>query len=105
MSDGKLITKHDTHHWALLMNTMADRIYTALTAQFAPASLTVTDDSAKHAGHTGARAGGDSHFTVAIVSEAFRGMSRVARHRAVYAVCQPFFDEGLHALAIDAQAE
>ena len=86
------------------MTRMADRIHTVLTEKFTPTALTVIDDSAKHAGHAGARDGGDSHFTVRIISAAFAGMSRVARHRMVYSVCQPFFDQGLHALAIDANA-
>ena len=82
---------------------VAAQIHTALENAFAPTHLQVIDDSARHAGHAGARAGGESHFTVVIVSEAFAGMSRVARHRAVYAPLQPLFDAGLHALAIDAK--
>ena len=82
---------------------MAEKIRAALEKAFAPTQLEVVDDSAKHAGHVGARAGGESHFTVRIVSEKFVGLSRVARHRAIYAVLQPMFDAGLHALAIDAK--
>lgn len=83
---------------------MAEKIRTVLETAFAPTHLEVVDDSAKHAGHAGARAGGESHFTVRIVTEKFVGLSGVARHRAVYAVLQPMFDAGLHALAIDAKA-
>jgi len=83
---------------------IAEKIEAALQMAFAPVTLTVVDDSAKHAGHAGARAGGESHFTVHIVSETFVGLSRVARHRAVYEVLQPMFDAGLHALVIDAKA-
>lgn len=86
------------------MTSTIDIIRTALKQRFAPESLSVTDDSAKHAGHAGARPGGQTHFTVKIVSEDFRGLNRVARHRAVYAVLQPLFAAGLHALAIDAKA-
>ena len=82
---------------------IAEKIEAALQMAFAPVKLTVVDDSAKHAGHAGARAQGESHFTVRIVSEKFVGLSRVARHRAVYAVLQPLFDAGLHALVIDAK--
>ena len=81
----------------------AQKIYALLNEAFNPTSLEVIDDSAKHAGHAGARAGGESHFTVRIISEAFVGKNRVARHRAVYAVLQPMFDAGLHALAIEAK--
>jgi BolA family transcriptional regulator, general stress-responsive regulator len=86
------------------MSKVADRIEQLLCAQFAPTALSVMDDSAKHAGHAGARAGGESHFTVKIVSDAFAGKSRVERHRMVYAVLQPLFDAGLHALVIEAKA-
>jgi BolA protein len=84
------------------MNITA-QIHRLLEQAFQPQSLQVVDDSAGHAGHAGARAGGESHFTVKIVSEAFVGMNRVARHRAVYAALQPLFEAGLHALAIDAK--
>jgi BolA protein len=80
------------------------RIEELLTEAFAPTSLEVIDDSAKHAGHAGARAGGESHFTVKITSAAFADKNAVARHRAVYVALKPLFDEGLHALAIEAKA-
>lgn len=86
------------------MASVAEQIETLLNAAFAPRALMVIDDSAKHAGHAGAREGGESHFTVRIVSEAFRGQHAVARHRAVYAALKPLLDAGLHALAIDAKA-
>ncbi len=85
------------------MQTRAEQIYGLLEAAFQPTHLRVVDDSAKHAGHAGARPEGQTHFTVVIVSAAFAGMSRVARHRAIYAPLQPLFDAGLHALAIDAK--
>ncbi|KVH03013.1 MULTISPECIES: BolA family protein [Burkholderia] len=69
-----------------------------LTASFAPLSLTVRDDSAQHAGHAGAAAGG--HFTVTIVSSAFAGKPRVARHRLVYDALADAMQRGIHALAI-----
>ena len=56
-----------------------------LQAAFTPASLTVNDDSAAHAGHAGARPGGEPHFSVRIVSEHFTGLSRLERQRAVHA--------------------
>lgn len=78
----------------------AARIDTLLRASFAPSLLRVSDDSAQHAGHAGARAGGETHYTVLLVSAAFAGQSRVARHRAVNAVLAGEFDAGLHALAL-----
>ena len=65
--------------------TVAETIREKLTAAFAPAALSVEDESAKHAGHAGARPGGETHFNVRIVSDAFEGVSRVERQRRVYA--------------------
>lgn len=64
--------------------------------------LEVHDDSAGHAGHAGANAQGrGSHFRVRIASPQFRGLGRVACHRLVYDSLRDFFDQGLHALAIE----
>ncbi len=81
-------------------DSRADRIRATLEAAFAPAEVVVQDDSAKHAGHAGARPGGQTHYSVAIVSAAFAGQSRVARSRAVHALLADEFDSGLHALAL-----
>ncbi|MFN4184603.1 MAG: BolA family protein [Hyphomonas sp.] len=75
-----------------------------MTAAFGPVSLTVTDDSHKHEGHAGAAPGGETHYSVEIVSEAFAGLSRVQVQRAVMMVLQKEFDTGLHALALKARA-
>ena len=85
------------------MGAVADKISLLLVDCFSPTSLSVMDDSAMHAGHAGARAGGESHFTVIIVSEKFAGHNAVARHRLVYDVLKPLMDEGLHALVIKAK--
>jgi BolA family transcriptional regulator, general stress-responsive regulator len=67
-----------------------------------PSHLEVIDESAAHAGHSGANAEGfGSHFRVRIASPAFAGISRVARHRLVYDAMQNFIDQGLHAIAIE----
>jgi BolA protein len=87
------------------MKSTADIIEEKLTAAFQPTALEVIDDSAKHAGHAGARPGGQTHYTVKITSSAFEGMSRVAKHRAVYAALDGLFEQGLHALAIEANAQ
>lgn len=78
----------------------ADRITAELTARFAPATLRITDDSARHHGHAGARPEGQTHYSVLLVAEAFRGMSRVARSRAVHEALAAEFAGGLHALAL-----
>lgn len=78
----------------------ADRIRAALEAAFAPAEVAVTDDSARHAGHAGARPGGETHYSVTVVSRAFAGQSRLARSRAVHAALAEEFAGGLHALGL-----
>jgi stress-induced morphogen len=86
------------------MDNRADRIRSVLVAQFAPARIEVVDDSAKHAGHAGAAPGGQTHYSVLLVSEAFTGLNRVARSRAVHAVLESEFSGGLHALALTLRA-
>ena len=78
----------------------AVRIETTLRAALAPDLVQVMDDSARHAGHAGASPGGETHYTVLVVAEAFRGLSRVARHRLVNAALAREFATGLHALAL-----
>jgi BolA protein len=73
-----------------------------LRLALAPSRLEVIDESAAHAGHSGANEQGfGSHFRIRIASPAFAGKSRVARHRLVYDALQNFIDQGLHALAIE----
>ncbi|MBN8543387.1 MAG: BolA family transcriptional regulator [Alphaproteobacteria bacterium] len=86
------------------MNTRTQQIEEHLRKAFSPTLLSVRDDSSKHAGHAGARPEGQTHYTVEIVAEAFRGKSRVESHRMVYDALHGMFDEGLHALAISAKA-
>ncbi len=89
--------------------TMHERIEARLTAGLEPQQLDVIDESHQHAGHAGNRpghapAGGETHYRVKIVSPKFEGLSRVARHRLVYALLEPEFAGRLHALAVDAKA-
>ena len=79
---------------------VAKRIHAKLEAAFSPEILAVEDESARHAGHAGARAGGESHFRVRIVSTKFAGVSRVERQRLVYAALAEEIAAGLHALAL-----
>ena len=80
----------------------AGDIEARLRAALVPQHLEVLDDSHLHAGHAGAREG--RHFTVRISSERFAGLSRVARHRLVYDSLGPLAEQGVHALAIVAEA-
>jgi stress-induced morphogen len=82
------------------MTTRADRIAAALRQSFSPTVLRIVDDSAQHAGHAGAAPGGQTHYSVLLVAEAFRGRSRVERSRAVHAALAEEFAGGLHALAL-----
>lgn len=79
-----------------------DAIRAALESAFKPESLDVIDDSARHAGHAGAR-DGRGHFKVRIVSDAFAGQSLLARHRAVYEALGMMMQTDIHALQIEAQ--
>lgn len=76
-------------------------IRAALERAFAPTRLEVRDDTHRHAGHAGAR-DGRGHFDVVIASEAFRGLSPLARHRAVYAALGTLMATDIHALSIHA---
>ena len=84
------------------MTTRVERIRAMLEAALAPLSLEVRDDSAKHAGHAGAR-DGRGHFDVDIVSEAFAGLAPLARHRRVYAALGDMMTTDIHALSIRAR--
>lgn len=82
------------------MPSRAERIRVALEAALLPTMLEVVDDSASHAGHAGARTGGQTHYNVTVVSPAFTGLGRVARHRLVNQALLAEFEEGLHALSL-----
>ncbi len=84
--------------------TTRDLITDKLTRAFAPQSLDVVDESHQHAGHAGHRPGGETHFRVHIVAEAFRGKSRLERHRMVNETLSGELAGGVHALAIHAAA-
>ena len=81
---------------------MADLITRRLTEAFAPESLRVVDESEHHAGHAGHRPGGETHFRLYIVAQAFRGKSRLERHRMINTVLADPLAAGVHALAIHA---
>ncbi|MBL8447665.1 MAG: BolA family transcriptional regulator [Zoogloeaceae bacterium] len=81
------------------MTAVQDKIRQRL-AVLAPVSLDIIDDSAKHAGHAGARSGG-GHYRLAIISPRFSGLNTLARHRLIYATLSDLMHSEIHALAID----
>lgn len=82
------------------MTSRSDRIEAAIRAAIPDAAVRVSDDSAQHAGHAGAAPGGQTHFSVAVVSASFAGVSRVERSRRLHALLDAEFSGGLHALAM-----
>jgi len=72
-------------------------------AALQPSRLELSDDSARHAGHEGAKGGG-GHYSLTIVSPQFSGKNTVARHRLVYAALGSMMQQQIHALAIRAYA-
>ena len=84
--------------------TMQYIITNKLREAFAPESLDVADESHLHEGHAGHRPSGETHFCVYIVSQAFKGKSRVDRHRMINAALAAELSGSVHALAIHAQA-
>jgi BolA family transcriptional regulator, general stress-responsive regulator len=83
---------------------MEERIAARLTEALNPVALEIVDESDRHAGHAGARAGGGTHYRLRIVSAQFERRSRVERHRLVYGLLDAEFADGLHALALVAKA-
>ena len=83
---------------------MAERIEQKLQQALAPLRLEVRDDSHKHEGHAGWREGGDTHFHVTVIAEAFTGQSRVARQRWVYEILSQELADGVHALQLVTRA-
>jgi BolA family transcriptional regulator, general stress-responsive regulator len=82
--------------------TTCDQLIQRLRERLQAGVLDVIDESAQHAGHAGANAlERGTHFRVRIASPHFQGLSRVARHRLVYDSLRDFFDQGVHALAIE----
>jgi len=89
---------------AALTGPVAALIEQRLRAALAPTRLAVSNDSARHRGHAGDDGSGESHFSVAIESPRFAGMSRLERQRAVNAALGDLMRERIHALAIRATA-
>jgi BolA family transcriptional regulator, general stress-responsive regulator len=97
------LTKTGHERIAAAMSTR-DTITNKLREAFTPESLEVTDESHLHEGHAGHRPGGETHFRLYIVSPAFKGKSRVERHRMINAALAGELAGSVHALAIRAEA-
>jgi BolA protein len=82
------------------MQSRTARLEALLRQAFSPTLLRVEDDSARHADHTEAYPGGETHYNVLLVTAAFRGMNRLARSRAVHRAVAPEFAGGMHALSL-----
>ncbi len=80
----------------------AERIRAAIVAALQPHAFEIEDESHLHAGHAGAREGGETHYKVTVVSPAFVGQSRVTRQRTLYSLLKVEFEGGLHALSLRA---
>jgi BolA protein len=100
---GAPLTKAGLLRIAAAMSTK-DAITNKLREAFSPESLDVVDESHLHEGHTGHRPGGETHFRVYIVSPAFKGKSRIERHRMINSALAAELAGSVHALAINAQA-
>ena len=83
--------------------SVADQIRRRLDA-LAPARVELVDESAKHAGHGGAAPGGNTHWKLTIVSDAFTGTNTVTRHRMIYQALGELMQSPIHALSITARA-
>ncbi len=80
--------------------TYLERIEKKLKRNFSPDTLEVIDESDLHAGHSGSRPGGETHFRVKMISRSFTGMSRLERQRAVHKVLKIELQERVHALSL-----
>ena len=86
------------------MGAILEAIQRKLTEAFSPTRLEIEDDSARHSGHAGASASGESHFNVVIQAQAFEGAPKVARQRMVYRTLAEELAGPLHALSVKALA-
>lgn len=81
-----------------------EEIERRLRSALAPERLEIVDESARHAGHAGARPEGETHFSVVVVSAAFAGLGRLERQRRVHTLLADLLRERIHALQIVARA-
>lgn len=83
------------------LGPVGKRMAEKLEQAFSPQSLEVIDESHHHAGHSGSRPDGESHFRIRISASALDGLSRVNQHRKVNEVLADELKTRVHALAIE----
>ena len=76
--------------------TYQQRIIDKLSSDFELQHLDVVNESGSH----NVAPGSETHFKVVLVSEAFQGESRLARHRRVHATLADELAGEVHALAV-----
>jgi BolA family transcriptional regulator, general stress-responsive regulator len=86
----------------MTLGPIGRRMERKLLTSLQPLRLEVIDESAQHAGHSGAHPLGESHFRVRIVAAAFAGKSRLERHRMIHDLLAEELAGRVHALAIEA---
>lgn len=79
---------------------IAQTIRTRLEQSLAPERLEIIDESHRHAGHSGASPSGETHFSLVIVTGAFAGKNRIARHRMIYEILDDLMNAPIHALTL-----
>lgn len=79
---------------------MREKIINILQEQLSVDFLSVNDDSAKHQGHAGWQPGGETHFSVTIVSDDFENMTKIDRHKTIYRHLAELLAQQIHALAL-----
>ena len=67
---------------------------------FKPEFLSVIDVSEQHRGHKNFKEGVESHFEIIIVSEKFKNLNRIERHRMVNQSLKEEFLSDLHSVII-----
>lgn len=82
------------------MTGTTEKMRRKLEIALSPLHLEIVDDSESHRGHGGYREGGESHFNMEIVSDAFKGVSRVARQRLVFDALKDELAGPVHALSL-----
>ena len=90
----------DVRRWTNNGMSVTERVREKLTEALNPIELDIVDESAKHAGHAGARPEGETHFHVRIVSARFEGLTRIERQRLVHGVLEDELRTRVHALSL-----
>ena len=86
------------------MNT-EESIRRLIEEKLSPSHLEVKNQSHLHEGHTGHDGSGESHFQLTVVSQKFSGLSKIERHRMIYAILDSLFKDRIHALSLCAQTK